>query len=72
MNFFGATLVITISDILSIGFFGLFILFIALWTIRDLWRQWRCKHEKFYENMACHGICSGCGKDLGFIGDLRK
>lgn len=62
----------TLSDIIGIVLFVLFFLFLALWVIRDWWRQWRCKHETFYENMSCHGICRGCGKDLGFIGNLRK
>uniref|UniRef100_A0AB39CEB2 Membrane protein n=1 Tax=Pseudomonas phage HRDY3 TaxID=3236930 RepID=A0AB39CEB2_9VIRU len=40
-----------------------------------LFRRWLkqqfCKHPEFYENRACHGICRGCGKDLGFIQPLR-
>lgn len=30
-----------------------------------------CKHTKYRENRACHGICQRCTKDLGFIQPLR-
>lgn len=35
-------------------------------------KQKKCSHEKYHETMACHGKCRDCGKDLGFIGDLRE
>jgi hypothetical protein len=34
-------------------------------------RERKCKHPTYRENRACHGICPGCGKDLGFIQPLR-
>lgn len=66
-------IVITLGDIISLTFFGLMLLFVLGWAIRDVWRQWRCNHEKYYENgLNCHAICRGCGKDLGFIGTVRE
>lgn len=50
---------------------SLFVLVSVYFILRDSFKEWRCKHEKYYENMACHGICRNCGKDLGFIGTLR-
>lgn len=62
----------TLSDIIGLILFALFLLFLILWFIKDAWIQWRCKHEKFYENMACNAICSKCRKNLGFIGTVRE
>ena len=64
--------VYTIGDILGVLFFIGALVFIAIWALYDWYRQWRCKHEKYYENMACHAICSYCRKDLGFIGTVRE
>lgn len=32
----------------------------------------QCKHESFYETMACDAVCVNCGKNLGFIGNLDR
>lgn len=65
--------VITLSDVISLTFFGLMLLFILGWALRDAWRQWRCKHESYYENSRnLDAICRGCGKNLGFIGTVRQ
>jgi len=41
-----------------------------------MWAQYReqkkCPHVKYYETRACDAICSECGKNLGFIGEVRK
>lgn len=34
--------------------------------------QKRCKHTDFRETPACDAICNNCGKNLGFIGSVRK
>jgi hypothetical protein len=31
-----------------------------------------CKHEEYFETMACDAICDKCHKNLGFIGNIRK
>jgi hypothetical protein len=51
---------------------GILVLLLIYFVVAETLRQYFCKHEKFYENMACHGVCRKCGKDLGFIGNLRK
>jgi hypothetical protein len=35
-------------------------------------KQHYCKHEKYYETMACNAVCVKCGKNLGFIGSVKK
>ena len=35
-------------------------------------KQWRCKHPTYRENYACQAICTHCGKDMGFVGIIRK
>ncbi|YP_009966737.1 membrane protein [Salmonella phage Se-J] len=35
-------------------------------------KQWRCKHPTYRENYACQAICTHCGKDMGFVGTIRK
>ena len=58
---------------------GLVIFFVLLalcvmfvWNIPGWIKQARCKHEEYYENMACHGICRNCHKDLGFVGSIKN
>lgn len=54
------------------------IVFLVLFLIamipvaRSAFKQWRCKHSTYRENRACHAICTHCGKDLGFVGIVRK
>ena len=31
-----------------------------------------CKHEEFFETMACDAVCNKCHKNLGFIDYSRK
>lgn len=64
--------VYTIGDIFGGITFILFLIFLLAWCIRDWWVQWRCKHESYYENMACDAICNHCRKNLGFIGTVRE
>jgi len=40
--------------------------------VLDKRRNRRCKHERYRETMACDAICMKCGKDLGFIQDVRE
>lgn len=50
---------------------GIFTIIVVYFGLKSFLKELFCKHEKYYENMACHGICRNCGKDLGFIGNLR-
>lgn len=45
---------------------------VCVFVLPDWLKKVRCKHEKYFENMACHAICGKCRKDLGFIGTVRK
>lgn len=40
--------------------------------LRQSIREWRCKHETFWENRSCDAICNKCGKNLGFIATVRE
>ncbi len=31
-----------------------------------------CKHDRYNENRQCDAICRACGRNLGFIDDLRQ
>jgi len=47
-------------------------LFGALFDAPRLWQQMRCKHKRYFETTKCDAICIDCGKNLGFIGNLRR
>ena len=58
----------TLADVIFV-----LIIFIFIYdSVKETIKQHRCKHYRYRENSQCHGICSDCGKDLGFVGDLRK
>lgn len=61
-----------IGMLISIAIFLIFFVYIGYLQLRIYLQQVRCKHEKYRENMACHAICTACGKDLGFIGNVRN
>lgn len=65
-------IVVTLSDVIGMGLWVVMALVIAIWAMKDWWRQYSCNHERYYENRACHAICQHCGKDLGFIGTVRE
>jgi len=58
--------------IVEVGIFlvlaGIILLSIVL---PEFVKQWKCKHETYYENGSCDAICRNCGKNLGFIGRIR-
>ncbi|WP_423197893.1 hypothetical protein DFLDMN_001533 [Cupriavidus sp. H19C3] len=46
---------------------------IAVLSAQKWLRQARCKHGgRLYETQACEAICQQCGKNLGFIGALKR
>lgn len=52
---------------------ALLVLGILMALILHEWlKQWRCKHENFWENRSCDAICHGCRKNLGFILTVRR
>ena len=47
---------------------------VAAFAVKELTaflRQSRCKHENLREDRSCTAWCRKCGKNLGFIGNLR-
>lgn len=62
-----------LAELLSIPLF-------LLWVVVYSWFAWKrhreqkkCPHDGGYgETQACDAICRKCGKNLGFIGNLRK
>lgn len=41
-------------------------------SIKQSIKQARCKHTYYLETRACDAVCNQCGKNLGFIGTLKK
>lgn len=65
--------VITLGDVVSIVIGIIASVSIAAFFVREWWIQRFCNHDSgVNENQACHAICKGCGKDLGFIGTWRE
>ena len=61
-----------IGMLVPVFLFLVFFAYILFQHLKIVIKQSRCKHEKYRENMKCDAICSECGKNLGFIGNVRK
>ena len=65
-------LMFTVSDCLAILVWAIIAILILFLTLKTAFRQSRCKHDKGYtETRSCDAICRKCGKNLGFIQNLR-
>lgn len=67
----------TLADVVVLSLFAILALWcVGVWSVfyvRDWWRQRNCKHDgPIGETQACDAICGKCGKNLGFIGNVRK
>ena len=62
----------TLSDIFGLFIFGLMVFIYLCMRLPELVKQYFCKHEKYSETSSCDAICKSCGKNLGFIGNVRK
>lgn len=63
----------TISDVLGLTVLGVIIIVYLYQTLSKIYRYTKCSHDgKLYETQACDAICSKCGKNLGFIGNLKR
>jgi len=63
---------ITLGDI--VGVISFVVLLTVVVTIKFIRRQPNsvpCNQDNFYENGACDAICCSCGKNLGFISNIR-
>lgn len=63
--------VYTISDLIGVAVFVLVVVIGISHLLYTIVKQKLCRHEKYFENGQCHAICRNCGKDLGFIGNIR-
>lgn len=70
MSFWWAKFLVELQ-ISGLVFLVLFIIFMIP-VVGKAFKQWRCKHETYRENRACHAICTHCQKDMGFVGTIRK
>lgn len=61
-----------IGMLIPIAIFVLILLVLIFKAAWDGIKQSRCKHENYYETRACDAICKECGKNLGFIGTVRR
>jgi hypothetical protein len=59
---------------IAVGFVIVMILMMiyGLTKLPDMLRKIRCKHELIREDRTCTAWCRTCGKNLGFIGNIRK
>lgn len=40
--------------------------------VRQAIKRARCTHIYYHETQACDAVCNHCGKNLGFIGNVRE
>lgn len=67
----------TMADVIGLVLFAVVVLWgVGVWfvcCVPEWWRQRQCKHDgAIGETQACDAICRQCGKNLGFIGNVRK
>ncbi|EDW4918068.1 hypothetical protein AU913_002279 [Salmonella enterica subsp. enterica] len=70
MSFWWAKFLVELQ--ISGAVFLLLFLIAMIPVTRKAIKQWRCKHPTYRENYACQAICTHCGKDMGFVGIIRK
>lgn len=63
--------VYTISDIIDVVVLLIIVSVFIVFSVNRLVKQYLCKHENYYETMSCDAVCYKCGKNLGFIGNIR-
>ena len=63
--------VVTLGELIALFVF----LFLIAYVLIDQFQVWnkqrKCKHESYREDRSCNAICNQCGKNLGFIGNIR-
>jgi hypothetical protein len=67
-----AFFVITAGDVIAGVVIALLVVAALAIKARDAIKQAACKHAKgVRETSACDAICKACGKNLGFIGNVK-
>lgn len=64
--------VYTIGDVFGIICLAVVLLTVLVSAVSKYIKQSMCKHEHYFETMACDAVCRDCGKNLGFIGNVQK
>lgn len=72
MTFASAVLFWLAPVALAIAGLALVVLALLAYGALISFRQWRCPHRNWHENMACDAVCDDCHKNLGFIGSWRQ
>ena len=65
-------LIYTIGDIVNAVVVAVMLAAAIIISIIRYAKQRACLHEEYYEDMACNAICRTCGKNLGFIANVRN
>ena len=63
--------VLTLQDVLGLAILASILVWLLGSAALDWLKQKLCRHERVFENRACHAICNDCRKDLGFIQTWR-
>ena len=63
--------IFTLETVIVAAIVLLIIVLKSYWFIKDSYKQSKCEHKDYRETMACNAVCSDCGKNLGFIGNVR-
>lgn len=68
-----AIFVWTLRDLVYVVVFLIVGIFLSWLLITEWIRLWRCKHDDgVREDRSCNAWCNKCGKNLGFIGNLKN
>jgi hypothetical protein len=62
----------TISDVIGLVALTIALACYAGHLVYTWIKQKSCPHLVYNETMACDAICRMCGKNLGFIGNVRE
>lgn len=65
-------IIITVPQIIGLFLLALISLIALVCWCKAMIKEYFCKHNDWWENQQCQAICSNCGKDLGFVGTIRK
>lgn len=61
----------TLIDVIGLILVNFGLLFVLIAGVSRYIEQERCNHEEYHQTMTWHAVCNDCGKDLGFIGNIR-
>lgn len=66
-------IVVTIGELAGLALALLAVVVMLALQLRRSWTQAKCPHDEgFNEDRSCTAWCHACGKNMGFIGDVRR